>query len=47
MAFNFDLTHDLDLRFLRSNFEKLESQEWDGRLTWTERDVSQKNAGPM
>ena len=36
---NFDLTHDLDLKFSRSNFEKVISQEWDGRLTWNERDV--------
>ena len=36
---NFDLTHDLDLEFSRSNFEKVISQEWDGRLTWNERDV--------
>ena len=31
---NFDLNHDLDLGFSRSNFEKIVSQEWDGRLTW-------------
>ena len=40
VTFNFDLNHDLDLRFSRSNFEKVVSQEWDGRLTWNERDVS-------
>ena len=38
MTFNFDV--DLDLGFSRSNFEKVLSQEWDGRLTWNERDVS-------
>ena len=40
VTFNFDLNHDLDLEFSRSNFEKVVSQEWDGRLTWDERDVS-------
>ena len=34
VTFNVPLTHDLDLGFSRSNFEKVESQEWDGRLTW-------------
>ena len=37
---NIPLTHDLDLGFSRSKFEKVVSQEWDGRLTWNERDVS-------
>ena len=41
VTFNLPLTHDLDLRFSRSNFEKVVSQEWDGRLTWNERDASQ------
>ena len=40
VTFNVPLTHDLDLGFSRSNFEKVVSQEWDGRLTWNERDVS-------
>ena len=40
VTFNFDLNHDLDHRFSRSNFEKVVSQEWDGQLTWNERDVS-------
>ena len=31
----------------RSNFEKVVTQEWDARLTWNERDVSQLNIGPM
>ena len=34
VTFNVPLTHDLDLGFSRSNFEKVISQEWDGRLTW-------------
>ena len=38
VTFNFDL--NLDLGFSRSNFEKVISQEWEGRLTWDERDVS-------
>ena len=29
VTFNIHLTHDLDLGFSRSNFEKLISQEWD------------------
>ena len=40
VAFNFPLTHDLDHGFSRSNFENAVSQEWEGRLTWNERDVS-------
>ena len=47
VTFNFDLKHDLDLGFSRSNFEKAVSQGWDGRLTWDERDVSRWNVGPM
>ena len=39
-AFNVLLFHDLDLGFSRSNFEKVVSQDWDGRLTWNEREVS-------
>ena len=34
VTFNIPLTHDLDLGFSRSNFEKVISEEWDGRLTW-------------
>ena len=41
VTFNFPLTHDLDLGFSRLNFEKVLSYEWDGRLTWNERDTSQ------
>ena len=40
VTFNGHLTHDLYFGFSRSNFEKVVSQEWDGRLTWNERDVS-------
>ena len=40
VTFNGHLTHDLYLGFSRSNFEKVVSQEWDGWLTWNERDVS-------
>ena len=40
VIFNVPLTHDLDLGFSRSNFEKVFSDEWDGRLTWNKRDVS-------
>ena len=36
----FDLTHELDLRFWSSVFEIAVSQEWEGQLTWSERDVS-------
>ena len=34
VTFNIPLTNDLDLGFSRSNFEKVISQELDGRLTW-------------
>ena len=40
VTFNVPLTHDLDLRFSRLNFEKVVSQECVGRLTWDERDMS-------
>ena len=41
VTFNVHLFHELDLGFSRSNFEKkVVSQEWDGRLTWNERDVT-------
>ena len=40
VTLNCDLTHDLDSWFSRSNFEKVVTREWDGRLTWNERDVS-------
>ena len=40
VTFNGHLTHDLYLGFSGSNFEKVVSQEWDGRLTWNERDVN-------
>ena len=40
VTFNIPLTHDLYLGFSRSNFEKVVSHEWDGRLTWNKRDVN-------
>ena len=40
VTFNFDLNHDFDLGFSGSNFEKVVSQEWDGRLTWNQKDLS-------
>ena len=40
VTLNFHLNHGIDLEFSRSNFETVVSQEWDGRLTWDERDVS-------
>ena len=40
VALTFDITHDLGLGFLRSNFQIAISQELEGRLTWNERDVS-------
>ena len=33
------LSCDLDLGFSRSNFENAVSQEWEGQLTWNQRDV--------
>ena len=47
MSLNCDLTHDLDPWFWRSNFEKVVTKEWDAWLTWSERDVSRLNVGPM
>ena len=41
------LSYDLDLGFSRSNFENAVSQEWEGQLTWNQRDVSRLNVGPM
>ena len=40
VPFNFDLNHDIDHAFSTSNFEITESQEWEGRSTWNERDMS-------
>ena len=39
VTLNYDLTHDLDPWFSRSNFEKVITQERDARSTWNERDV--------
>ena len=43
VTLNFDLTHDLDLEFSRSNFENAVFQEWEGQLTWNQRDVSRQD----
>ena len=40
VTFSFDLTHDLYPEFSTSNFEIAVSQEWEGRTTLTERDMS-------
>ena len=40
VTLKFDLTHDLDLEFSASNFEIAVSQEWEGRSSWNERDMS-------
>ena len=40
MTFPSDHIHDLDLGVSRSEFEIALSQEWDGWLTWNEKDVS-------
>ena len=39
-AYIVTLSYELDLGFSRSNFENAVSKEWEGRLTWNERDVS-------
>ena len=46
VTFNFHFTHDLDLEFSRSNFEKVVSQEWDGRLTRNKRDLNGWDVAP-
>ena len=40
MVVPFDHTHDLNLVVSRSEFEICLFEEWEGWLTWTERDVS-------
>ena len=40
MTLPFDHTHDLDLGVSRSESEIALSQEWGGRLTWSEKDRS-------
>ena len=40
MTLPFDHTHDLDLGVSRSESEIAFSEEWGGRLTWNEKDVS-------
>ena len=39
VTFNVPFTHDLDLGF-QGQILKKSYQEWDGRFTWNERDVS-------
>ena len=46
VTFNVHLTHDLDLGFSRSNFENALSHEWEGWLTWNERDASRWDVTP-
>ena len=45
-AYFVTLSYDLDLGFSRSNFETAVSKEWEGRLTWNERDVSRQDVRP-
>ena len=40
MSLPFDHTRDLDLGISRSESEIALSQEWDGPLTWNEKDAS-------
>ena len=40
VTLNFDLTNDLDLEFSMSNFKIAVSQEWEGWLTWNEKDMN-------
>ena len=39
-TFNFDLIYGVDLEISTSNFETAVSQEWEGRLSWNEWDIS-------
>ena len=38
VTLTFNLTHDLGLGFSRLNFQIAISQEWEGQLTYNERD---------
>ena len=40
MTLPFDHTHDLEVEISRSEYEIALCQEWDGRLTWNEKDMS-------
>ena len=40
MVLPFDHTHDFDLVVSRSKFEIASFEEWEGWLTWKEKDVS-------
>ena len=41
------LSYDLDLGLSRSNFKNAVSREWEGRLTWNQRDVSRWDVIPI
>ena len=41
VTLNCDLVHDIDPWNSMSNLKKVVTQQWDARLTWNERDVSQ------
>ena len=41
MTLNFDLNHNFDLGFSKSNFEIFVYQEYVVRLTWNEMDINQ------
>ena len=45
-AYFVTFSYDLDLGFSRSNFETAVSKEWEGRLTYSERDVSRQDVRP-
>ena len=45
-AYFVTFSYDLDLGFSRSNFETDVSKEWEGRLTYSERDVSRQDVRP-
>ena len=45
-AYFVTFSYDLDLGFSRSKFETDVSKEWEGRLTYSERDVSRQDVRP-
>ena len=46
VTLTFDLIHDLDLEFSRSNLEITVSQEWLVWLMWNKKEVNRLDAGP-
>ena len=46
VALNFDISHDFDLQFSRSDIEKAVFKEWEDWLTWNKSNVSWYDAGP-